>query len=301
VDECKPLPAGRCGSRRRRSGAHTRPVLSSQGDSNIYYSGEIMTRMGLGHARLRSGVCDCDRCALPGPHGSLFPLYNTCSNPPISCKVDECTPLPEMRCLLSNWISMNFPKRLELSLRTVLALPNASSSGLDSNTCAQGAYTPPLFSSQGGFNIHRSGGSNDAQGARTCAFAECKPPTCASTDLGPSPRVCNPRTSRLNVNNCCYIWQVISATKTAPKHAQEGPKTAPKQPKNTPHSPKTAPKQPQNTQCTHPKHSKAPPLTTSGGRDLTSAEARDEINQYHAHAFTQTHCCVLIRAEAMQT
>ncbi len=36
--------------------------------------------------------------------------------------------------LRSNWISMNFPKREELSLRSVLALPNASSNGVDCST-----------------------------------------------------------------------------------------------------------------------------------------------------------------------
>ena len=35
------------------------------------------------------------------------------------------TMLPER----SKWMLMNLPKRLELSLRSVLALPNASSSG----------------------------------------------------------------------------------------------------------------------------------------------------------------------------
>ena len=36
--------------------------------------------------------------------------------------------------LTSNCISMNFPKREELSFRVVHALPKASSSGLDSST-----------------------------------------------------------------------------------------------------------------------------------------------------------------------
>lgn len=44
---------------------------------------------------------------------------------------------PEMRPSALNWISVNLPKREELSLRTVLALPNASSRGLDSSTCAE--------------------------------------------------------------------------------------------------------------------------------------------------------------------
>lgn len=42
-----------------------------------------------------------------------------------------------MRPSALNWISVNLPKREELSLRTVLALPNASSRGLDSSTCAE--------------------------------------------------------------------------------------------------------------------------------------------------------------------
>jgi hypothetical protein len=47
------------------------------------------------------------------------------------------TAAPEMRPSLLNWISTNLPNRDELSLRTVLALPNASSSGFDSSTCSQ--------------------------------------------------------------------------------------------------------------------------------------------------------------------
>ena len=39
----------------------------------------------------------------------------------------------------SNWISMNFPNREELSFRTVFAFPNASNNGLDSKTfCSTG-------------------------------------------------------------------------------------------------------------------------------------------------------------------
>ena len=43
---------------------------------------------------------------------------------------------PLTRPLTSNSICVNLPKREELSLRTVLALPNASRRGLDSRTCA---------------------------------------------------------------------------------------------------------------------------------------------------------------------
>ena len=50
---------------------------------------------------------------------------------------------PLMAFLPSNWISMNFPKRDELSLRTVFAFPNASSRGLDSKTfCSTGRAAP---------------------------------------------------------------------------------------------------------------------------------------------------------------
>jgi hypothetical protein len=45
---------------------------------------------------------------------------------------------PATRPVASKSISTNLPKREELSLRLVLALPNASSSGLDSSTCAGG-------------------------------------------------------------------------------------------------------------------------------------------------------------------
>ena len=41
---------------------------------------------------------------------------------------------PDTRPAPSKSISVNFPKREELSLRTVLALPKASSKGLDSRT-----------------------------------------------------------------------------------------------------------------------------------------------------------------------
>ena len=41
---------------------------------------------------------------------------------------------PDTRPAPSKLISVNFPKREELSLRTVLALPKASSKGLDSRT-----------------------------------------------------------------------------------------------------------------------------------------------------------------------
>ena len=44
---------------------------------------------------------------------------------------------PQMRPETSNRSSTNFPKREELSLRLVLALPNASSSGFDSSTWSQ--------------------------------------------------------------------------------------------------------------------------------------------------------------------
>lgn len=55
---------------------------------------------------------------------------------------------PEMRPSESNCICAYLPKRDELSLRTVLALPNASSSGLDSSTCCStgrrpGSLPPP--------------------------------------------------------------------------------------------------------------------------------------------------------------
>lgn len=42
---------------------------------------------------------------------------------------------PDTRPAPSKSISTNFPKREELSLRTVLALPKASSRGFDSRTC----------------------------------------------------------------------------------------------------------------------------------------------------------------------
>ena len=45
---------------------------------------------------------------------------------------------PATRPAPSKSISTNLPKREELSLREVLALPNASSSGLDSSTCGGG-------------------------------------------------------------------------------------------------------------------------------------------------------------------
>ena len=41
---------------------------------------------------------------------------------------------PQMRPVMSKRSSTNLPKRLELSLRLVLAFPNASSSGFDSST-----------------------------------------------------------------------------------------------------------------------------------------------------------------------
>ena len=44
---------------------------------------------------------------------------------------------PDTRPAPSKSISTNFPKREELSLRTVLALPKASSRGLDSSTCVR--------------------------------------------------------------------------------------------------------------------------------------------------------------------
>ena len=44
---------------------------------------------------------------------------------------------PVTRPAPSKSISTNFPKREELSFLTVLALPKASSSGLDSSTCTQ--------------------------------------------------------------------------------------------------------------------------------------------------------------------
>jgi hypothetical protein len=49
------------------------------------------------------------------------------------------TAAPEIRPSLLNWISTNLPKREELSLRTVFALPKASSSGFDSSTCSHRA------------------------------------------------------------------------------------------------------------------------------------------------------------------
>ena len=47
---------------------------------------------------------------------------------------------PVTRPAGSNEISVNFPKREELSLREVLALPKASSKGLDSSTCSRQCY-----------------------------------------------------------------------------------------------------------------------------------------------------------------
>ena len=44
---------------------------------------------------------------------------------------------PVTRPAGSNEISTNLPKREELSLREVLALPKASSKGLDSSTCSR--------------------------------------------------------------------------------------------------------------------------------------------------------------------
>ena len=46
-------------------------------------------------------------------------------------------------CLRENCISMNLPKRDELLLRSVRALPNASSSGLDDSTWAATLFCPP--------------------------------------------------------------------------------------------------------------------------------------------------------------
>ena len=43
---------------------------------------------------------------------------------------------PQMRPETSKRSSTNLPKREELSLRLVLALPKASSSGFDSSTCS---------------------------------------------------------------------------------------------------------------------------------------------------------------------
>jgi hypothetical protein len=53
---------------------------------------------------------------------------------------------PLMQPSPSNWISAYLPKRLLLSLRTVLALPNASSSGLLSSTASSTGrdWPPPL-------------------------------------------------------------------------------------------------------------------------------------------------------------
>ena len=58
---------------------------------------------------------------------------------------------PLMQFLESNWISMNFPKRDELSLRTVLALPNVSRIGLDWSTCCSTVRfsSPPLAPAPG--------------------------------------------------------------------------------------------------------------------------------------------------------
>ena len=47
---------------------------------------------------------------------------------------------PVTRPAGSNEISTNLPKREELSLREVLALPKASSKGLDSSTCSRQSY-----------------------------------------------------------------------------------------------------------------------------------------------------------------
>ena len=46
---------------------------------------------------------------------------------------------PVTRPPASNEISVNLPKREELSFLDVLALPNASKSGLDSSTCQRQA------------------------------------------------------------------------------------------------------------------------------------------------------------------
>ena len=48
---------------------------------------------------------------------------------------------PDTRPATSKSISTNLPKREELSLRTVFALPNASSRGLDSSTCSNHGST----------------------------------------------------------------------------------------------------------------------------------------------------------------
>ena len=61
---------------------------------------------------------------------------------------------PDTRPAPSKSISTNFPKREELSLRTVLALPKASSKGLDSRTWQQhGHLYQPLspFCLEAGF------------------------------------------------------------------------------------------------------------------------------------------------------
>ena len=51
-----------------------------------------------------------------------------------------CNWAPSIRNWPSNCIWINLPKRDELSLRRVRALPKASSSGLDASTCSATAF-----------------------------------------------------------------------------------------------------------------------------------------------------------------
>ena len=104
-----------------------------------------------GRGTAGDGECGC--CAMPGAkqqqeggrHGSP-PRHSGTTHPAAPTAGCPSTPLraarrgaPEMRPSALNWISVNLPKREELSLRTVLALPKASSSGLDSSTCGRAA------------------------------------------------------------------------------------------------------------------------------------------------------------------
>ena len=52
---------------------------------------------------------------------------------------------PDILYPLPNWISMNLPKRDELSLRIVRALPNASSNGFDASTCSATLLVSPAL------------------------------------------------------------------------------------------------------------------------------------------------------------
>ncbi len=174
---------------------------------------------------------------------------------------------PQMRPVTSKRSCTNLPKREELSLRLVLALPNASSSGLDSRTCdprcsaSQRGRPQAVESAERWSGTHRNRLTMSSKGAAAPLQVRCRRVRATRQDVVNGWKHTSSETHRCEPRRTCAPGQQNRTVASRCVRRRRGPSRAPGRQKRT-------------AKTKGPKHRKGSPTCSSMGAASPWSEPR---------------------------